>query len=209
MVDLKFDGRGLLLVVAQDAASGLVLMVAHMNQEALDRTLASGDAWYWSRSRGTLWRKGEVSGHTQRVRALRVDCDGDALLLLVDQEGAACHTGQASCFFRDIHGSEVGPSAVKDRPDILDDLFQLIKERRTAMEPGSYTASLLRGGRAQIARKVQEETEELTRAARAESDQRVVEEAADLLYHTWVFLAERGVELRAVRQELERRRHGR
>lgn len=210
MVDLKFDAGGLLPVVAQDAGSGLVLMVAYMNREALDRTLSSGDVWYWSRSRGALWRKGETSGHTQRLKAIRVDCDSDALLVLVDQKGAACHTGQPSCFFRDIEGSEVGPPAVDDRAgDILESLFQLLKQRRAEMPAGSYTASLFLGGRAEIARKVQEEAEELTRAARDESDQRVVEEAADLLYHTWVLLVERGVELGSVRQELERRRHGR
>jgi len=210
MVDLKFDAGGLLPVVAQDAGSGLVLMVAYMNREALDRTLSSGDVWYWSRSRGALWRKGETSGHTQLLRAIRVDCDSDALLVLVDQKGAACHTGQPSCFFRDTEGSEVGPPAVDDRAgDILESLFQLLKQRRAEMPAGSYTASLFLGGRAEIARKVQEEAEELTRAARDESDQRVVEEAADLLYHTWVLLVERGVELGSVRQELERRRHGR
>jgi phosphoribosyl-ATP pyrophosphohydrolase/phosphoribosyl-AMP cyclohydrolase len=210
MVDLKFDAGGLLPVVAQDAGSGLVLMVAYMNREALDRTLSSGDVWYWSRSRGALWRKGETSGHTQRLKAIRVDCDSDALLVLVDQKGAACHTGQPSCFFRDIEVSEVGPPAVDDRAgDILERLFRLLKQRRAEMPAGSYTASLFRGGRAQIARKVLEEAEELTHAARDESDQRVVEEAADLLYHTWVLLVERGVELGSVRQELERRRHGR
>ncbi len=212
MMELKFGADGLILVVAQDADSGRVLMVAYMNRDALERTVTSGNAWYWSRSRRALWRKGEESGHTQRVREIRVDCDSDALLLLVDQQGAACHTGHQSCFYRDTEGREVsvesGESRRRQGTDILDDLFDLLKRRREEMPAGSYSATLLRAGRPTIASKVLEEAEEFTRAAREEPDQRVVEEAADLLYHIWVLLVERGVALNAVRRELERRRHG-
>ncbi|MBI3974918.1 MAG: bifunctional phosphoribosyl-AMP cyclohydrolase/phosphoribosyl-ATP diphosphatase HisIE [Armatimonadetes bacterium] len=209
MVDLQFGADGLIPVVVQDGASRQVLMVAYMNREALVRTVASGDAWYWSRAREVLWRKGEQSGHGQTVRAIQVDCDGDALLLTVGQEGAACHTGRRSCFFRDLEGRDIEAARGGPWPDdIFTDLFDVLKRRRGEMPAGSYTVSLLRAGRAPIGRKVQEEAEELTRAARTETDRRVVEEAADLIYHAWVLLVERGVELGAVQAELRRRRDG-
>ncbi len=209
MLELTFGPDGLLPAVAQDARSGAVLMVAYMNQEALERTLESGRAWYWSRSRKKLWQKGEDSGHTQQVREIRVDCDTDAVLLLVDQTGPACHTGHQSCFFRDAQGREISTETPAARGDILEELFGLLRERRAQLPEGSYSAELFRSGRARIGAKVMEEAEELTRAAGEESDQRVVEEAADLLYHSWVLLLDRGIDLQAVRSELERRRHGR
>ncbi len=208
MIEVKFGADGLLPAVAQDVRTGQVLMVAYMNREALERTLSSGRAWYWSRSRGALWRKGEESGHTQRVREVRVDCDADALLLLVDQEGPACHTGHRSCFYRDPQGRELSESEPGADGSIFEALFDLLKSRQAERPSGSYTAALLRGGRPKIAAKVMEEAEELTRAAREESAERVVEEAADLVYHSWVLLVERGIELGALRRELERRRNG-
>ncbi len=208
MLEVKFAADGLIPAVAQDARTGEVLMVAYMNQEALERTLRSGRAWYWSRSRGALWQKGADSGHTQRVREVRVDCDADTVLLVVDQEGPACHTGHRSCFYRDPQGRELPDGEFPVHGDIFEALFDLLKSRRAAMPSGSYTTALLREGRAKIGAKVMEEAEELTRAAREESAQRVVEEAADLVYHSWVLLMERGVELSALRRELERRRDG-
>ncbi len=208
MVDLRFGADGLIPVVVQDAGNGDVLMLAYMNRDAFEHTVKTGDAWYWSRSRRALWKKGEESGHTQRVREIRIDCDADTLLLLVDQQGAACHTGRRSCFYRDPEGQEVAVQRPRPADDILQELFELLKRRAAEMPSGSYTASLLKEGRAQIARKVMEEAEEFTRAAREEPDHRVVEETADLLYHSWVLLVERGIELSAVRRELERRRDG-
>lgn len=212
MIEVKFGPDGLIPVVAQDAATGQVLMVAYMNREALGKTLQTGRAWYWSRSRDRLWRKGEDSGHTQSVQAVRVDCDADALLLLVEQTGAACHTGHQTCFFRDLDGVDVTQDAqgiaVPAKSDILDELFEVLKRRRSQMPADSYTTSLLRAGRTAIAAKVQEEAAELVRAVQTETDQRVIEEAADLVYHAWLLLVERGVELLAVRQELRRRRNG-
>ncbi len=208
MVEVKFGADGLIPVVAQDRENGQVLMVAYMNRDALARTVATGNVWYWSRSRQTLWRKGEESGHTQRVRGLQIDCDADAILLQVDQRGAACHTGHRTCFYRDGEGWEIAETAGRPGGDILEELFELLRQRRREMPTGSYTSSLLKEGRAKIAGKVLEEAEELTRAAREESEQRVVEEAADLLYHSWLLLVERGVDLSAVRRELERRRYG-
>lgn len=209
MFELTYGPDGLIPVIVQDAAGGRVLMAAYMNREAVAKTLQTGQAWYWSRSRRALWRKGAQSGHTQRVREVRVDCDADALLLTVEQQGPACHTGHRSCFFRDVEGQEPVSDPLDGSlapPDILDDLFDVLKRRRAEMPSGSYTASLLQAGRPAIAGKVLEEAEELTRAAAAETDQRVIEEAADLVYHTWLLLVERGLELRDIRKELERRR---
>lgn len=207
MLAVKYDPQGLVPVVAQDATTGEVLMVAYMNAEAVQRTADSGDAWYWSRSRGRLWRKGEESGHTQRVREMRVDCDNDTLLLVVDQSGPACHTGHRSCFYRDLAAG--GETDVAPTADGLRDLFARLERRREEMRDGSYTATLLRGGGAAIAAKVQEESGEVIHAALAETNQRLVEETADLLYHTLVLLLERGVTLDDVYAELDRRRHGR
>src|SRR5437667_264379 len=170
--------------------------------------LQTGEAWYWSRSRRALWRKGEESGHTQTVRRLRVDCDADALLLTVDQHGAACHTGHRSCFFRTLEGSDAAADGERVATDVLDELFELLKRRRAEMPARSYTTSLLRAGRTAIADKVREEAEELARAGQTEADTRVAEEAADLIYHAWLLLVDRGVELQDVRRELIRRRNG-
>ncbi|HXF81814.1 MAG TPA: bifunctional phosphoribosyl-AMP cyclohydrolase/phosphoribosyl-ATP diphosphatase HisIE [bacterium] len=201
-MDLRFGPDGLIPAVAQDAQTRRVLMVAYMNREALERTRASGEAWYWSRSRGRLWRKGETSGHRQRVREIRVDCDGDAVLLLVEQVGAACHTGQRSCFFRDLDGRE----RPAEPAEILDELSAVIADRRAAQPEGSYTAALLAQGPDAVAAKIEEEAGELIRAAREEPEGRVAEEAADLLYHTLVLLAARGLALDDVRAVLRRRR---
>ncbi len=211
MVTLKYDPQGLIPVVAQDATSGEVLMVAYMNEAAVQRTAESGDAWYWSRARRRLWRKGEDSGHTQRVRQMRVDCDGDALLLVVDQRGPACHTGQRSCFYRDLEerGAPSAAGGGTAAEDGLHELFARLVRRRQDMPEGSYTAALLRGGGAAIAAKVREESGEVVHAALAETDQRLIEETADLLYHTLVLLVERGVTLDDVYTELARRRHER
>ena len=204
---VEFDRDGLIPAIVQDAVTGGVLMLAYMNREALQRTAATHDAWYWSRSRQRLWRKGEESGHTQRVREIRVDCDGDALLLVVEQTGAACHTGRHSCFHRGLGGA--GGAADASGVGILDDVFSVIRRRRQELPEGSYTTRLFRAGQTTITAKVAEESEELIRAAREESEQRVAEEAADLLFHSMVLLASRGVSLDDVRRGLERRRRGR
>jgi len=168
--------------IVQDAASGRVLMLAWMDAEAERRTRASGEAWFWSRSREEYWRKGATSGNTLAVEELRDDCDGDALLLRVSAAGPACHTGSLSCF---------APA-----------LWRTISERARERPPGSYTTRLLDEGIAAVARKVGEEAVEVLTAALAESDERVVSEAADLVYHLYVLLASRGLDLAAVEDEL-------
>ena len=176
-------GEGLVPCIVQDWASGEVLMLAYMNVDALAATRKTGELHFYSRSRGELWRKGESSGNVMRVRALRVDCDGDALLALVDAAGPACHTGQRSCFYR---GELADPAF-----DALGRLQRTIAERAATNPAGSYTASLL-ADPALAGEKVREEAEEVTRAVREETDERVDEEAADLLYHLLVLLAARG-----------------
>ena len=158
-----------------------------MNSEALDRTLATGELHFWSRSRGELWHKGETSGNVQRLRSLRYDCDADALLALVEPAGPACHTGERTCFYRSI-----GTDAVASH-EALPALARTLAARQRDMPDGSYTAELFRAGPEQIGAKVEEEAEEVARAGREESDERLREEAADLLYHLGVVLEARGL----------------
>jgi phosphoribosyl-ATP pyrophosphohydrolase/phosphoribosyl-AMP cyclohydrolase len=189
---LTFDEQGLLVAVAQDAATGTVLMVAYMDRDALSLTVETGDAHFWSRSRQRLWRKGETSGNVLHVEAIQGDCDGDALLLSAHPSGPACHTGQRSCF---------SAPAI-----LLDQLQATIHERNLSRPAGSYTAQLLEAGRAQILRKVGEEAIEVIVAADHESDDALVREIADLWYHAMVLLEERGLDASAVLGELARRR---
>lgn len=189
--DVALDwSAGLLPCVVQDARTGTVLMLAWMTPEALARTRETGEAWFWSRSRQSLWRKGETSGHTQRVVDLRYDCDGDAIVVGVIPRGPACHTGRTSCFHHDADGrrQDIGGP-------VLARLAQVIADRARAQPAGSYTAALLAGGVERIGAKVTEEAEEVVRAARGESDERLAEETADLLYHLLVLLAARAVRL--------------
>jgi phosphoribosyl-ATP pyrophosphohydrolase/phosphoribosyl-AMP cyclohydrolase len=172
--------------IVQDARTGEVLTLAYMNDEARRRTRETGELWFWSRSRQELWHKGETSGNTMRLRALRYDCDEDALLALVEPAGPACHTGERTCFYRG--DMELEPA------EALATLERTIDARRTADPGGSYTAALL-AEPARIGAKVEEEAEEVTRAAAGESDERLAEEAADLLYHLTVLLAARGLSL--------------
>ena len=196
LTDLKYDANGLVCVVAQDLSSGDVLMVAWANAEAVERTRATGFAHFWSRSRGTLWMKGETSGHRLRVREARADCDRDTLLLLVEPEGPACHTGARTCF-----GDAAGPL-----PAVLDELDRVFAERAASPREGSYTSKLLSGGRDRILKKVGEEATEVVLAAKGESDERLAEEAADLLFHLQLALHERGVPVARVLEVLKNRR---
>ncbi len=187
----------LLPCIVQDARTGEVLTLAYMNDEALRRTRETGEMWFWSRSRQELWHKGETSGNVQRVKELRFDCDEDALLALVEPAGPACHTGARTCF----HKGELDPVPA----EALATLARTIDERRETAPSGSYTASLLSDPRL-AGSKVEEEAAEVVRAARDESDERLAEEAADVLYHLAVLLAGRGVELADVYEVLNGRR---
>ena len=202
---VEFDENGLVPVVAQDAATGDVLTLAYANREALGRTLASGEAHYYSRSRSELWRKGATSGNTQRVVEVRLDCDGDALLYRVGPRGPACHTGENSCFFTTL--SEEGVAGGHEVPfgAMVERLAGTIAQRHREMPEGSYTASLIQGGPERLAQKVGEEAVEVVVAALSED--RLPEEAADLVYHLLVLLEERGVGIEVVARVLHDR-HG-
>jgi phosphoribosyl-ATP pyrophosphohydrolase/phosphoribosyl-AMP cyclohydrolase len=192
---IRFDERGLAPCVVQDWATGEVLTLAYTNAEALARTRETGELHLWSRSRGELWHKGATSGNVQRVRAIRVDCDRDAVLALVEPAGPPCHTGARTCFFT----GDLEPPAPHEA---LPALERTIAARRGS---GSYTDTLL-SDPGRTGDKVQEEAEEVARAVREESDQRVAEEAADVLYHLEVLLATRGIALAHAQEVLNERR---
>jgi phosphoribosyl-AMP cyclohydrolase / phosphoribosyl-ATP pyrophosphohydrolase len=195
---LVYDERGLVPCVVQDWATGEVLTLAYMNEFALQRTRATGELHLWSRSRNELWHKGATSGNTQTVRSLRVDCDGDALVALVEPSGPACHTGERTCF----HRGELDPGAPYET---LPGLERTLRRRAHDRPAGSYTVELLDDPR-RIGEKVMEEAEEVARAAREETDERVDEEAADLLYHLLVLLHSRGRALSDAGLVLDERR---
>ena len=189
---LTFDYRGLIVAVAQEEATGTVLMVAYMDRDALARTVETGEAHFWSRSRQALWRKGETSGHLLHVEEIQADCDGDALLLSVHASGPTCHTGQRSCFAQPVN--------------ILDQLDATLRDRQAQRPPGSYSAALFDRGRAAILRKVGEEAVEVLLAGAQESEEALTNEVADLWFHTGVLLRERGISLAAVFEVLAQRR---
>jgi phosphoribosyl-ATP pyrophosphohydrolase/phosphoribosyl-AMP cyclohydrolase len=197
-VQLKYDAQGLVPVVIQDWRTGEVLTVAYANEEALARTRETGELHLWSRSRNELWHKGATSGNVQKVRALRTDCDSDALLALVEPAGPACHTGERTCF----HNGELEPRAPHE---MLPELERTLIERQRERPEGSYTVKLLDDPEL-VGAKVLEEAEEVVRAAREESDERVDNEAADLLYHLLVLLRSRGRTLADVAEVLRERR---
>jgi phosphoribosyl-ATP pyrophosphohydrolase/phosphoribosyl-AMP cyclohydrolase len=197
-MEIAYDERGLVPVVIQDWKTGEVLTLAYANAEAVARTRETGELHLWSRSRNELWHKGATSGNVQKVRALRLDCDGDALLALVEPAGPACHTGERTCF----HNGELEPPAPHEAlPGLERTLVDRARERPT----GSYTVELL-DDPPRIGAKVEEEAEEVARAARDESDARVDEEAADVLYHLTVLLHSRGRRLADAEQALIARR---
>ena len=198
---IRYNEQGLVPAIAQDAATGAVLMLAWMNEESLRLTLETGYATYFSRSRQALWKKGETSGHTQRVLALRYDCDGDALLLTVEQTGPACHTGAYSCFHHTVLETEEAASA-----DILRQVYDVIRDRELHPKAGSYTNYLLSKGMEKIGKKVGEEAVETVIAAMKGAPEEVCSESADLLYHLLVLLYRSGVSLPQLWQELAKRR---
>jgi len=205
---LRFDAAGLIPAVAQDWLDGAVLMVAWMNRESIERTLASGEVHYWSRSRQELWHKGATSGQFQRLRGLRFDCDADVLLLSIEQVGeGACHTGARSCFFEEGPGRGAGgPAAAPPPADACSELSRTIEARRDRPEPGSYTNRLLEGGDNRILKKIGEEAAEFVMACKDDDAAAIAGEAADLVYHLQVALAHHGVPWRRVQEVLADRR---
>jgi phosphoribosyl-ATP pyrophosphohydrolase/phosphoribosyl-AMP cyclohydrolase len=194
---IDWDRFDLIPVIVQDAATRTVLMLGYANAEALERTVATGEVHFWSRSRNELWRKGETSGNTLTVESIYLDCDDDTILIAATPLGPTCHTGEQSCF-----GQPAEPRGI-------DRLWETIKDRAESETPGSYTASLIAKGTDAVARKVIEESGELVLAAKNHQSGgesvRVIEEAADLTYHLLVLLAERGIDLHDVEEELDRR----
>ena len=199
---VKYDERGLIAAIAQDCESGEVLMQAYMNEEALRETLRTGYAHYYSRSRKTLWKKGETSGHVQKVISAAFDCDRHCLLLQIEQTGAACHTGNRSCFFQTkIAGERAG--AV-----FLGELARVVKDRKEHPAEGSYTSYLFEKGIDKIAKKTGEEAVEVVIAAKNADREELVGECADLLYHLTVLMEEKGISLSDVCTELKKRHGG-
>ncbi len=203
-LDLKWDAAGLVTVVVQDRHTGEVRMVAHADAAAIGKTLETHQAWFYSRSRASLWRKGETSGNVLDVAEVWVDCDGDAVLYLVDPAGPSCHTGAESCFFRRLDAGGAGAGEEPAAPTFVR-LERTLAKRATSEGAKSYTRSLLDAGAPKIGAKVEEEAGELARALAAESAERVISEHADLTYHALVGLLFRGLGLRAVAGELARR----
>jgi phosphoribosyl-ATP pyrophosphohydrolase/phosphoribosyl-AMP cyclohydrolase len=202
---VRFDERGLIPAIVQHARSGEVLMLGYMNEAALRQTLATGLVTFWSRSRGELWQKGAISGNTLRLRELRQDCDGDALLVLAEPAGPTCHTGAPSCFHALLDGT---PAAERVPPStIITQLTDVIARRAAERPEGSYTTKLLDGGVDRIGKKIGEEAAEVIIAAKNAAPAELTWELADLFYHSLVLLEQQGVPPEAVWSEL-RRRHG-
>jgi phosphoribosyl-ATP pyrophosphohydrolase/phosphoribosyl-AMP cyclohydrolase len=202
--EIEFDRDGLVPCVMQDAHTGEVLTLAYMNEEALRRTLETREMHFWSRSRGELWHKGATSGNVQRLVQLRFDCDGDALVALVEPAGPACHTGERSCFYRDV---EAGDDPEPVTAEALPALERTLASRKAERPDGSYTVKLLDDPEL-VGEKIREEADEVARAVASESDERVAEEAADVLYHLEVGLVSRDIPIAAALDVLNGRRGG-
>jgi phosphoribosyl-AMP cyclohydrolase / phosphoribosyl-ATP pyrophosphohydrolase len=201
---LQFNEQGLIPAIVQDVATGRVLMLAYMNREALERTLATGRVHYWSRSRATLWQKGETSGHIQHLRDLRYDCDADTLLVIVEQEGVACHTGEPSCFFQRISETSE-PIQLPVSEGLLQQIYAVVQERKRRAPPESYVASLMARGQDHLLKKIMEEAAEVLMASKDGRAEAVVYEMADLWFHTIVALGWHDISPQQVLQELHHR----
>jgi len=199
--EIRFDERGLIPAIVQNAATREVLTLAYMNRESLQRTIETKQTWFWSRSRNELWHKGATSGNTQEVVSLALDCDRDAIIVLVNPAGPACHTGAVSCFDVESRPEGLGP--------LLDGLYELIQSRERERPAGSYTTYLFEEGLDKILKKLGEESAETIIAAKNDDDERLTAEVSDLVYHLLVLLVARGVSLSQVAAELAERRKGR
>ena len=205
-MQLKLNEQGLIPAIAQDINTGQVLMLGYMNPGSLKRTVEGIQMWFYSRSREDLWHKGEVSGNYLNLREAYVDCDADTILLRVEPDGPACHTGNTSCFFTPLEGMPESFEGTEEGSGILEELFALVQDRKREMPEGSYTAQLFEGGTGRIAQKVIEEAGETAIAATQGKTDELPGEVADLLYHTLVLLSASGVTPQQVWQELRKRR---
>ena len=204
--NLHFDKNGLIPAIAQDWVDGSIYMMAWMNKESIIKTLESGEVHYWSRSRKELWHKGNTSGHFQKLRGIRADCDSDTLLLSIEQIGSiACHTGKRSCFFKDL---DTNQDVLLPPSNACSELFKVIESRKSNPEEGSYTNSLLKEGDNKILKKIGEETAEFIMACKDKNPISITEEAADLLFHLQVALAHQNVSWEEVLKVLVKRRGG-
>ncbi|HAC63812.1 MAG TPA: bifunctional phosphoribosyl-AMP cyclohydrolase/phosphoribosyl-ATP diphosphatase [Cyanothece sp. UBA12306] len=198
---IRYNEQGLVPAIAQDYLDGTVLMMAWMSKESLQKTLETQETWYWSRSRQELWHKGATSGHIQKVKSIRYDCDSDALLITVEQIGdIACHTGERSCFHQ-VKEQKVAPPA-----DTLSGVFEVICQRRDHPVEGSYTRTLLEGGDNKILKKIGEEAAEVVMACKDDDPDAIASEVADLYYHTLVALAYHNVDIKDVYRKLQDRK---
>ncbi|SMB99802.1 phosphoribosyl-ATP pyrophosphatase /phosphoribosyl-AMP cyclohydrolase [Thermanaeromonas toyohensis ToBE] len=211
--ELKFNRDGLIPAIVQDVTTGQVLMLAYMNKEALSLSLSTGQTWFFSRSRGELWHKGATSGHYQHIVNIFYDCDGDALLVQVRQEGVACHEGEFSCFHHPLRlktdSEQDEPEQDKPKEDlgrVLAEVFEVIKARKKDLPENSYTARLFKEGQDKILKKIGEEATEVVLASKGGRAEEILYELADLYYHTLVLLAYHGLEPQDLAQELARRR---
>jgi len=202
---VKLNEQGLLPAIAQDANTGQVLMMGYMNPGSLKRTVEGTQVWFYSRSREDLWHKGEMSGNYLNLTEAWLDCDADTILLKVNPDGPACHTGDVSCFFNKLEGLPEEYEDTESGPSILGELFAVIKDRQEAMPEGSYTTSLFKDGVPRIAQKVVEEAGETAIAAAIADKENLPGEIADMLYHTLVLLAASGVQPETVYEELRKR----
>ena len=204
--NLHFDQNGLIPAIAQDWVDGSILMMAWMNKESLIKTLESGEVHYWSRSRNELWHKGKTSGHFQKLKGIKTDCDSDTLLLSIEQIGdVACHTGKRSCFFKDL---KTNKDCLQPPTDACSELFRVIENRKTNPEEGSYTNSLLNQGNNKILKKIGEETAEFIMACKDKDQISIANEAADLIFHLQVALSHQKVSWTDVLNVLLQRRGG-
>lgn len=213
--NIKFDERGLIPAIIQQAETGTVLMLAYMNKESLVKTVETGVTWFFSRSRQSLWQKGETSGHVQKVQQIYYDCDGDTLLVKVEQTGVACHEGTLSCFSRELGNPEDQIEQVKNAPSvygqssistILHELYHVVNERKRNPQVGSYTTYLFEKGQDKILKKVGEEAAETIIASKNNSKEELLYEMADLWYHCLVLLAYHNVSISELMEELQNRR---
>jgi phosphoribosyl-ATP pyrophosphohydrolase/phosphoribosyl-AMP cyclohydrolase len=205
-MELKLNEQGLIPAIAQDINTGQVLMLGYMNPGSLKRTIDGIQVWFYSRSREDLWHKGEVSGNYLNLKEAYVDCDGDTLLLKVEPDGPACHTGSTSCFFTALEGMPDSFQPTETGSGILEELFAVVQERKRDMPEGSYTAELLQGGIGRIAQKVIEEAGESAIAASQGETEKLPGEVADLMYHLMVLLSASGATPQQVWEELRKRR---